>query len=138
MPVGATMNRRDLETVRSTYAAFARRDLDAIHSVLAPDVVIEQSESVPWGGRYVGHDGFVSFVNALLRRVEPDPEPRDLFDAGDHIVHIGRSRGRILANGDHYDLAAVHVWALRHGQITSLRVYLETAILTALAAPAPS
>lgn len=132
------MNMRDLHTVRSLYDAFARRDLDTIRSALAPDVVVEQCESLPWGGRYEGHDGFDSFVAALLRRVEPDLEAGDLFDAGDHIVHIGRGRGTVVANGDPYDVPQVHVWAFRHGQVTSLRVYVDMAILAALAVPARS
>lgn len=48
------MNTRDLQTVRSLYDAFTRRDLDAIHSCLAPDIVIEQPDCLPRGGRYVG------------------------------------------------------------------------------------
>jgi len=132
------MNIRDLQTVRSLYDAFARRDLDAIHSCLAPDIVIEQPECLPWGGRYEGHEGFDSFIGALLRRLDPALETTDLFDAGEHIVHIGRSRGTILANGDRYDVSEVHLWTFRDGAVTSLRVYVDVAILAALTAPARS
>jgi len=130
------MSTRDLHTVRSLYDAFARRDLQAIHSALANDVVVEQHESLPWGGRYKGHDGFESFVGALLRRIEPDLQTGDLFDTGDHIIHVGHARGTILANSDRYDVAAVQVWTLRHDLVTSLKIYVDTAILAALAAPA--
>lgn len=132
------MKTRDLQTVRSLYDAFARRDLDAIHSCLAPDIVVEQPECLPWGGRYVGHDGFNSFIGALLRRLEPEVETTDLFDAGDQIVHIGRSRGKVVANGGRYDVSEVHLWTFRDGQVTSLRGYVDIAILAALTASAQS
>jgi len=125
------MNVRDLDTVRSMYDAFARRDLDVIHSTLAPDVVIEQPEVLPWGGRYEGHHGFDLFIGALLRRVEPIVEVGELFDAGDHIVRIGRGRGRIVANGGSYDVREIHLWGVRDGRITSFTVYLDTATLAA-------
>jgi ketosteroid isomerase-like protein len=125
------MNVRDVDTIRSVYDAFARRDLDIIHSSLAPDVVIEQPEVLPWGGRYKGHDGFDAFIGALLRRVEPNVEVGELVDAGDHIVQIGRGRGRILANGGSYDVREIHVWGFHDGRITSFTVYLDTATLAA-------
>ena len=59
----------DIEIVTEIYAAMARRDFDALFAVVDPGCVITQDAALPWGGRYVGHDGFAKFGSAMERVV---------------------------------------------------------------------
>ena len=51
----------DVETVRAVYGAMADRDVARLFELLDPECVITQDPALPWGGRHVGHDGFVAF-----------------------------------------------------------------------------
>jgi hypothetical protein len=130
------MTAQHLDTVRSLYDSFARRDLDTIHDALSPDVVIQEPEALPWGGRHEGHGGFDTFIATLLRHVQPDLEVGELIDSGGHIIYIGGSRGTVLANNRDYHVREVHVWTFRDDKVASFTVYLDTPVLTAALAAA--
>ncbi len=120
--------------VRGLYEAFARRDLDAIRAVLAPDVVVEQTSALPWGGRRVGVEGFEAFIGSLLSHLDTTLEIGEFLDAGDHVVEIGHTRGRVLASGTGFRLREVHVWGVRDGKVVSYRAYVDApGMLAALA-----
>ena len=87
--------------VREIYEAFARRDAAAVLARLDPDVEIRQTELVPWGGHYRGHE------------------------AGCHLR--GRYLQLAIRAGDvPFDLAVVHVWTVRDARIARLEVYIDT------------
>jgi uncharacterized protein len=132
LPTGSSpLNPRDFDTVRSIYDAFARQDMETVQAALAADVVIDQPEALPWGGRYQGPDGFHAFLGAMLSRVQPTLEVGELLESGEHIVQVGRSRGRVRANDHDYEIREVHVWGFRDGKVASFTVHLDTATLTA-------
>jgi uncharacterized protein len=119
--------------VRDLYDAFARRDIDALLAALAPDVVIEQTSLLPWGGRHLGAEGFGVFVTRLLAHLDTTLEVGELVPAGDHVVEIGHSRGRVLANGADYRVREVHLWEVRDGKVVAFHAYADTpAMLAAL------
>ena len=62
------MSAAALEVVREIYDAFARRDGAAILARLHADVEFHQTELLPWGGRYRGHDGVREFFERLPER----------------------------------------------------------------------
>jgi hypothetical protein len=54
------------------------------------------------------------------------------IDAGDHVAAVGRTAGRTRA-GVAFDVAIVHVWAVRDGRIAGFEAYIDTpAMLAAL------
>lgn len=123
----------DLDVVRGLYDSFARRDLDAIRTAIAPDFTMTQTDQLPWGGTRQGPDGFFGFLSTLLSHIDPTLEIEQLIDAGDHIVEIGHSRGTVLAHGNSFRVREIHAWTLRDSLVTSYRVYVDTpAMLAAL------
>jgi uncharacterized protein len=124
--------------IREGYEAYRRKDLAAILALLDPEIELYQSELVPWGGTYRGHAGAQAFFGKLLAHVDSEVDPDQLLDAGDRVVAVGRSRGRVRATGAPFDVAAVHVWTLRDRMALRFESYLDTpAMLRALAAPPP-
>ncbi|MQA77293.1 MAG: hypothetical protein GEV10_02235 [Streptosporangiales bacterium] len=124
----------DLDIVRGLYEAFADRDLDTIRAAIGQDFVMEQSDLLPWGGRRHGPEGFFAFLGTLLTHIEPILDIEELFDAGDHIVEVGHTRGRVLAHGNTFRIPEIHAWQLRDSKLLSYRVYVDTpAMLAALA-----
>lgn len=125
------MTTSDVKTVLSLYEAFARRDLDTIRAAFAEEAVTEQSSLLPWGGRHIGPDGFVAFLGTLLSHIEPTLEIGPVFDAGDVVVQIGHTRGRVLAHGNEYRVPEVHTWRLQDGKVTAFRAWVDVPAMRA-------
>lgn len=119
--------------VRRLYEAFAAQDLDTILAVLDPDVVMEQTPELPWGGTYRGHDGAAQFFGALVGTITSVVTPEVVFAAGDDVVQAGRTAGTVNATGAPFDIAQVHVLTLSRGRVTHFTSRIDTpAMLEAL------
>jgi uncharacterized protein len=129
--------RRDVtdktELLERMYRAFGERDLETIASLLDPAITIWQTEELPWGGRYEGLDGFAAFFGKLSGTITSQVAVDDIYEAGDHVVQMGFTRGTVNATGVEFDVREVHVWEVRDGKAVSFRAYIDTpAMLAAL------
>jgi ketosteroid isomerase-like protein len=125
------MSRANIELIQQLYGAFARRDVPVIFSFLAPEVEVAQTPELPWGGAFKGRDEFGQFFGGLTRHIESNLEFDHFLDAGDHVVAIGRTRGKVNANGQLFDMPAVHVWQLRDGQVVRFQPYIDVPTMQA-------
>lgn len=123
---------------QNLYDAFARRDLDTILATVTAETVIEQSPGLPWSGTHRGTDGVTAFFGTLLGHLETELDVEDLFDAGDAVVQVGRTRGRILANGNQFDVREIHLLEIRDQKLISLRVWVDVPAMQAALAGKPS
>ena len=112
--------------VQELYDCFAAGDLDGMLRHADPEVVLTQDERLPWGGRYVGRDGVAEFGLKLASTVVTAVTPERLFEAGDKVIQIGRSRGTIRANGASYDIPECHVWTFRGDKVVAVEMYIES------------
>lgn len=115
--------------VEEIYGALASRDLAAIFARFAPDVEICESDRLPWGGRHRGAGGLANFLARLTGEIETEILTERLIDLGDHVVQVGRTRGRVLATGKAFDLPEVHVWRFRENKVTGFTSYLDPAAM---------
>ncbi len=120
----------NLALVRRSYEAFERGNLDAVVADMDEDIVWEQAQGLPHGGTYNG-------LGAVRRSVF-DPldaewwddfsaEPSEVVDAGEHVLVLGRYRGRAKATGRRLDVPFAHLWTLREGTAVRFRQFLDTA-----------
>jgi ketosteroid isomerase-like protein len=119
------MSQEDVSAIRSLYDAFGRKDLLAIIAVLHPQVEFYQSALLPWGGIYRGQEEAIRFFTTLVEHVESRVDIDDIIDAGEHIVAVGHSRGRVRASGNAFEVAVVHVWTMRQGKALRFENYLD-------------
>ncbi len=127
----------DLDTVRHLYELLSAQDFEGLLGLAAEDCVLSQDESLPWGGRYVGHDGAAAFIAALYGHIQSELTIEALFVDDGRIVQIGRSRGTVLANGATFDIPEMHLWTVENGKISSGHFAFDsTVMLQALAAAA--
>ncbi len=119
------MPRDNVTVVRDGYEAFRRGDIQAIFGVLDPDVEFSQSDEVPWGGRYRGHDQVRVFFERLTSSIESRVDPDRFVDAGDVVVAVGHTRGVARATGKSFEVPAVHVWTLRDGKVVRFEAYID-------------
>jgi ketosteroid isomerase-like protein len=119
------MSQEDVSTIRSFYDAFRRKDLPAIFAVLHPQVEFSQSALLPWGGIYRGQEEAKRFFTTLVEHVESRVDVDHIIDAGEHIVAVGHSRGRVKASGNTFEVAIVHVWTMQQGKALRFEIYLD-------------
>ena len=115
-----------LSVVRHGYDALARGDVAGMLAVTSPDIEIYQSQSLPWGGRYHGHQGLLEFLAKVRAGLDSQVEIGELYVAGDDVIQVGRTRGVTTGTRTPFDAAEVHVWRVTDGRIGSLSVYADT------------
>ena len=116
----------DVEVVRAIYAAMAARDFTRLFELVADDVVVTQDERLPWGGRYVGHDGFATFGVTITSTIESAVTIDAVFAADDEVIQCGRTRGTVKATGAAFDIPEVHRWRLRDGKAVEAHFAIDT------------
>jgi ketosteroid isomerase-like protein len=119
------VQRNPTQTVQELYDAFGRRDLPKVFSLLSPDIEIVQSEEVPWGGLYRGHDGARQFFGKLGSHINSTLNLERLISAGDHVVAIGWTHGTVNATGASYRVPIAHVWSVRHGLVMQTQFFID-------------
>ncbi|MDQ4078076.1 MAG: nuclear transport factor 2 family protein [Chloroflexota bacterium] len=122
------MAQQDVTTLRNGYEAFNRGDIPAVLNVFDPE--IEWYE--PGGGRapqgtYRGAQRVAQDVFSAVPENfdEFRAEPEQFIDARDHVVVIGRFRGK-AKSGQELDTPFVHVWTMRNGKATSSHNYVSS------------
>jgi ketosteroid isomerase-like protein len=117
---------RTIDIVHRVYEAFAARDLDAVLAVSSHDVVLQQHDALPWGGRYVGRDGVAEFFVKLVGTIDSRVTPEEIFAAGNRVVQYGRTQGRVRTSGVEFDIPECHVFTIDDDKITSVDFYIDS------------
>ena len=129
------MQQDNLKLIARLYEAMDARDMASIAQMIDPEVSIYQTDLLPWGGRYHGLAGLAEFYGKLTGTIDSAVEIGELISAGDRVVQIGRTRGRVKASGAEFDVREVHVWELRDGKVLRFEAHIDTpAMLEALQA----
>jgi ketosteroid isomerase-like protein len=130
---GVAMSEDNLSIIRALYEAQRQKDIAVIFASFAPEMEIRQTDLLPWGGHYQGHEGVKNFFMKLTEHIDSHVDVDQLIPAGDHVVAIGHTRGTVKANGNRFDVPVAHVWTLRDGKVTRFEAYIDTpAMLAAL------
>lgn len=118
-----------IEVVRELYAAFARRDIEAMLARLVPDVVWCEPENPfnPASGAHHGHRGFIEWVQ-IGREGEDIAvlEPRQFLANEDTVAVVGHMRCRAKQTGRVYESDCVHELTLRDGKIVHFQEFFDT------------
>ena len=115
--------------VREIYGAMATRDLRRLFELIDESFVVTQDPSLPWGGRYEGHDGFATFALALTGTIDSAVEIEAIFMADGEVIQCGRTRGTVQANGAAFDIPEVHRWRIRDGKAVAAHFAIDTAAM---------
>ena len=118
-----------IEVAQALYAAFAKRDIDAMLKLLHPEVEWGEPEHPfnPAGGTRRGHGGFLEWVQ--IGREAEDVEvlniERFLSDA-ESVAAIGHMRCYVKSTRRRYESDFVHVISVREGLVTRFREFFDT------------
>lgn len=117
---------RPIDVVSAVCDAYARRDLAGIAALYHPECELVQTDELPWGGVYRGHLGLQQFFERLTASINTQIVGETLFEAGDAVVSIGRTKGVALSTGRAFDLPAVHIYTVQDGTIRRYEAYVDT------------
>ena len=125
------MSQENLSALRTLYEAYRRKDIPALFiptlfEVFDPEIELYQSERLPWGGRYRGHHGAGEFFGRLTRFIDARLDAEEFVQAGDHLVILGYSRGRVKASDREFEVRAVHIGTLHKGKAVRFEAYIDT------------
>ena len=119
-----------LDVVERLYDAFVRRDSEAIMAQLDDQIEWYEAENFMLSDRNPYRTP-AAVADGVFRRLATDVRdyealPTEIFDAGEVIVALGRSKGVIVATGKPFDAQYVHIWRVKHGKIVGFRQVIDT------------
>jgi len=122
-----SMSEENVEVVRRGMELFLGGDFDGWRNTIDPDIGWDISThplpDVPNLGR--GRDALVTDMLAVYMSgwIDYTAEIRETVDAGDHVVLVLHETAQMRDSGVPLDRDLVHVWTVRDGRATFLRVF---------------
>lgn len=129
------MSRENVEVIQRLFALVDERgslSMDqSIRQYLelhAPEVVITEAASLPYGGVHRGPEGVKRHALGFMMtwdRFQPGPArglDAQVLDAGEHVVALWRHRA-VKPSGERIDLPAVSVYKVRAGRIVESQMF---------------
>ena len=116
----------NVELVKRVYAAMPDRDWGTLDDLLHPDVELLPPADVPDFETYRGLDG----IRLYQQRTEEiwekfDTWAEEIFEAGDQVLALARSRGLARQSGVEVEIEVGHVWTVRDGRVSRLVIYTD-------------
>src|SRR4051794_29574628 len=106
-------------------------DYSEILELLDPNIVVRVARSLPHGGEWVGHDGFVAMMNSIIgaRRVSDEPEIIYLDGGGDYVICLITFNHEVHHAGSEVEpMRMMEVFTVRNGKIATLDPYYEDTV----------
>jgi ketosteroid isomerase-like protein len=127
-----TDEKQNEKHVRAFYEATAPGHRERLRSLQVPRVVYDLPEGMPVGaGHFEGFEDITErFLATFYGALDVRFVPEEFIAAGDHVVAIGRIKGKTRKTGAPVDVPFVHVWTVREGYLQRLRAFTDTAQLT--------
>ncbi len=102
-----------------------REVLDLLH----PDVVVRVCRSLPHGGEWRGHDGFVAMSRAVVASRRPLSTPSFTYlDCEPYVVVLITFMSEALHSSASVPIRMLEVFTFRDGKIASLEPYYEDTV----------
>jgi ketosteroid isomerase-like protein len=97
---------------------------DEMRETMAPDVVLHQSPDLPYGGDYLGYEGYEQWavkMSSIFDKLEV--AEREFFEQGEKVIVVCRFITRSRINGSVQDFPMAQVVTVRNGKIVEFRPF---------------
>jgi len=124
------MAQDNVDVVQGAWDAWAAGDLEGATNVVASEGEIVAPSSLPWGGTFIGPEGFRDFLAGMLKHFKDlKAVPEKVLGADDdHVIVTARVRGR-TKGGNPIEHRTVWIYKLRGGQVVNAETFADTAAL---------
>ena len=116
------------DRLRTAYEGFGRRDMEAILSMMDPDIEWDATDALAHTGLFQGHEGVTEYIGSLesvWEEFELNPEQFTESNDSQHVMVLGNVRGKLAATGQEVEARFAHVLQLDEGKVTRLKVCLD-------------
>jgi ketosteroid isomerase-like protein len=120
MTAMTSLTEQNRAVVQALYDAGARGDVPALMSCLAQDIVVHEPAFLPYGGRYVGQEAFLTMFSQINEHLDLSAITLDYLVADNERV-IGVLRIPDRATGQ--DTVLAEQSTLRDGKIVDMRIF---------------
>jgi len=116
-----------LKAVEIAFTGYEKNDRDPLIKFLSPDFAFEMSDSLPYGGLYIGPDEFVAYWKEVGKEWEYFRyDAHEIIHSGDNIVVPVKtdalSKRGITMRNEH-----LFWFKIADGQVVKGRLYADTA-----------
>ena len=120
---------KNIAIVQKLYAAFAKRDINEILSMLSSDVVWEEPANPfnPAAGKRCGKEGFLEWLR--IGRESEDIlvlNPKQFLADADTVAVVGYTKCLVKATGKSYETDFIHLVTLEEGKIIRFQEFFDT------------
>lgn len=115
-------------TTKKIYEAMFAGDMETVKSFVAPDILIHEAESLPYGGTYRGPGG-VDRLAALVYATWDDMDSRlvEVTAGGEYAVALMHFSAKGRKTGKSFSFPITEVWRFRDGKAIEWRpIYFDT------------
>ncbi|WP_351234243.1 nuclear transport factor 2 family protein [Streptomyces sp. NPDC002133] len=113
--------------VTTAFTGYEHNDRGPLIALLSDDFTFEMSDSLPYGGKYVGAAEFVAYWKEVGKEWEYFRyDAHQVIDAGDTIVVPVRTDA-LSTRGIRMQNEHLFLFKVSHGKIVSGRLYADTA-----------
>ncbi len=118
----------NLDIIKNLYKAFEQGDISSILEILDPQVEWIESEGIPYGGVFIGHEAVLQGVFQKIAAEWDNFQATvdEFIDAGDIIITVGFDSGTYKATGKKMQAATASFWTLKAGKVIKFRQYIDT------------
>ena len=116
---------RNLALVREGFDAYTRGDIEAVLALTDPAVEVHMPRSMPNGGTYRGHDGYLLWLGNWLEAWEDfTVEIAESEPVGErHVVSRASQSGKGRGSGVTVEMEVFYVNEIVDGKFTLLHLY---------------
>ncbi|MBT2539023.1 nuclear transport factor 2 family protein [Arthrobacter sp. ISL-69] len=116
-----------VEAVKTAFTGYEANDRGPLINLLAPDFAFEMSDSLPYGGRYIGPDEFVAYWKEVGKEWEYFRyHAHEIIHSGDSIV-VPVATDALSKRGIRMRNEHLFLFKVANGQIVQGRLYADTA-----------
>ncbi|MDV2993807.1 MAG: hypothetical protein N4J56_003461 [Chroococcidiopsis sp. SAG 2025] len=128
------MTRENVENVRRLFQAVEERDIAGVLAAYAPEIVIRDAESLPYGGVHHGLEGAKQHVEGAAQtwnHLQPPAERKMdavFLDVEDYVIVLWRLKRLAASSGGKLDLPVVSVYKMRDGKILESQMFYSDTV----------
>ncbi|MDX2817087.1 nuclear transport factor 2 family protein [Streptomyces sp. PA03-5A] len=121
-----TVTQSPADVVRGLYAALSRDDVPGVLERLAPEVIVDEPNQLPYGGVHQGREVFVqSVLGAMMGYAAVAITAAEVYEGPAGVV--GTLTGTLTAHttGEEFPLTMVEIHQVEDGTVRKIDVYTK-------------
>jgi ketosteroid isomerase-like protein len=120
-------NKKLLIAIKAAFSGYEKNNSAPLLDLLSSDFTFEMSDSLPYGGRYVGRDEFVGFWKSVAKEwTYFRYDAHEIIDCGDTIV-VPVKTDALSVRGIRMQNEHLFLFKVKEGRPIFARLYADTA-----------